>query len=94
MTIGTPYAFSYYFVWLILPLTVCVHRGLGGPRLGDRWLGWGGVLLVTVLFAAGIESAVTDDHTFMALGNLFWSAIVLVLALGAMLVGERRQPPR
>ena len=93
MTIGTPYAFSYYFVWLIPPLTVCVERGLHGRRRGDRWLGWGSVLLVLVLFAIGIPSAVTDDHTFMALGNLFWAASVLILALGAMLLSERRSTP-
>ncbi len=90
MVIGTPYAFSYYFVWLIPPLTVCVARGLHGPRRGDRWLGWGAVAAVTVFFALGIESATTDNHTFMALGNLFWAAFALVLALAAMLVGERR----
>ncbi len=84
MTIGTPYAFSYYFVWLIPPLTVCVHRG--------GWLGWGGVLLVTILFALGIPSATSTDHTGMALGNLFWAAFALVIALGVMLVRERRSP--
>ena len=92
MTVGTPYAFSYYFVWLIPGLTVCVHRGLNCLRAGDRWLGWGAVALVALLFAAGIESAVTDDHTFMAVGNLFWAAVVLALALGAMLIAERRSP--
>ena len=89
MTIGTPYAFSYYFVWLIPALTVCVHRGQTGPGAGNRWLGWGAVALVAALFAAGIESAVTDDHTFMAVGNLFWAAMVLAPALGAMLIAER-----
>jgi len=84
MTIGTPYAFSYYFVWLIAPLTVCVYRG--------GWLGWGAAVLVAILFALGIESAVTDDHTGMALGNLFWAAVVLIAALAAMLIGERRRP--
>ena len=90
MTIGTPYAFSYYFVWLIPALTVCVHRGQTGPGTGDRALGWGAVALVALLFAMGIESAVTDDHTFMAVGNLFWAAMVLVVALGAMLIAERK----
>ena len=90
MTIGTPYAFSYYFVWLIPALTVCVHRGQTGPGAGNRWLGWGAVALVALLFAVGIESAVTDDHTFMAVGNLFWAAMVLVLALAALLLCERK----
>ena len=92
MTIGTPYAFSYYFVWLIPPLTVCVGRGQTAARLGDRRLGWGTVAIVALLFASGIESAVTDDHTFMAVGNLFWAAVVLALALAAMLLAERRNP--
>ncbi len=85
MTIGTPYAFSYYFVWLIPPLTVCVHRG--------GRLGWGTVALVTILFALGIPSATSTDHTGHALGNLFWAAFALVLALGAMMVRERRRHP-
>ncbi len=84
MTVGTPYAFSYYFVWLIPPLTVCIHRG--------GRLGWGCVALVTILFALGIPSATSTDHTGHALGNLFWAALVLVLALGVMLMQERRRP--
>ena len=84
MTIGTPYAFSYYFVWLIPPLTVCVHRG--------GRLGWGTVVLVALLVTLGIPSATSTDHTGMALGNLFWAAFALVIALGVMLVRERRSP--
>ena len=43
-------------------------------------------------FRSEQSPAVTDDHTFMAVGNLFWAAMVLAVALGAMLIAERRCP--
>jgi hypothetical protein len=76
VTVGTPYAFGYYFVWLIYPLTVLVHRGL----CGDRW-SWAAVGGVAVGFAAGGLSAFRVYEP-MAYGALFWAAVAALAACG------------
>jgi hypothetical protein len=75
MTVGTPYAFSYYFVWLIYPLTVVVHHGLGDHgRYAERNVAWDVVIGVLVLFAA--SAPVAGNIYPMAFGSLFWAGIV------------------
>jgi hypothetical protein len=74
MIIGTPYAFSYYFVWLIYPLTVVLHHGLGHTgKLTERNVAWDVVITVLVLFAASIPGG--GNIYPMAFGSLFWAAI-------------------
>jgi hypothetical protein len=75
MVVGTPYAFSYYFVWLIYPLTVVVHHGLNGRgKLTYRNVAWDVVFGVLVLFAA--SAPVAGNIYPMAYGSLFWAAMV------------------
>jgi hypothetical protein len=75
MIVGTPYAFSYYFVWLIYPLTVVVHHGLNGRgKLTYRNVAWDVVFGVLVLFAS--SAPVAGNIYPMAYGSLFWAAMV------------------
>ncbi len=70
MTVGTPYAFGYYFVWLLYPLTVLTHHALKGSR--TAWWLLAGVLVLL---------AITAGQAFkwrlpMAYGSLFWASMV------------------
>lgn len=87
MTIGTPYAFGYYFVWLLFPLTVIVHHGLKGDRIA-----WGAVLGVAALFAASGLVAF-KWYEPMAYGSLFWAAVVALAGCGWVMVRSRRAIP-
>jgi len=83
MTIGTPYAFGYYFVWLLFPLTVIVHHGLAGDRGA-----WAAVLGVAGLFAASGLVAF-KWYEPMAYGSLFWAAAVALCGCGWVMVRSR-----
>jgi hypothetical protein len=83
MTIGTPYAFGYYFVWLLYPLTVLVYHGLRGDRVT-----WAAVAGVVVMFA------LSGSQTFkwyepMAYGSLFWAAVAALAGCGWVTVRGR-----
>jgi hypothetical protein len=90
MTVGTPYAFGYYFVWLLYPLTVLVHHGLKGDRVA-----WGCVAGVLVLFAlSGLQAFKWYEP--MAYGSLFWAAAVALVGCGWVTVrsrGVNDEPP-
>ncbi len=88
MTIGTPYAFGYYFVWLLVPLTVLVHRGMqpGG------WPAWVAAVVVVAGFAAGglsaFRGAVPGAVLPMACGALFWAAAGALAGCGWVMLSE------
>lgn len=84
MTIGTPYAFGYYFVWLLFPLTVIVHHGLKGDRVA-----WVAVWGVAALFAASGLVAF-KWYEPMAYGSLFWAAVVALAGCGWVMVQSRK----
>jgi hypothetical protein len=77
MTIGTPYAFGYYFVWMIYPLAVVIHHGLThGGALTLRNIAWDVVAVVAVLYA--MSAPIGGNIYPMAYGSLFWAAMVLL----------------
>ena len=88
ITVCTPYTFTYYFVWMIFPLTVLVHRGLSGPTAFDRRLAWGTVAAVTALFA--LSAPLAETREMMAYGVQFWAAAFAAAGCGWALVRERR----
>lgn len=92
MTVGTPYAFGYYFVWLLYPLTVVVHHGLShGGKLAERNVAWDVVIGVLVLFAA---SATVEGNIYpMAYGSLFWAAMVTLAGCAWALRRSQRGEP-
>lgn len=88
ITIGTPYAFSYYFVWLIFPFTLCVYYATTAPERTIQRTAWGTGIVSLVLYSIGAPITPVS-HAIMALGNLFWASIVLLLGLGTILMRAR-----
>ena len=90
MTIGTPYAFGYYFVWLLYPLTVVVYHGLKpGGYLAERNIAWDVLLAVAVLFAlSGLQTFKWYEP--MAYGSLFWAAMAALVGCGWATYRSRR----
>ena len=79
MTITSPLARAYYFVWLLFPFTLLVYRAALDPE--PRVRTWTTRLLVASLavFTAGI--AIASPHILPALGNMFWATAILIAAL-------------
>jgi hypothetical protein len=94
MVVGTPYAFSYYFVWLVYPLTVVVHHGLNrGGDLSRRNVAWDVVVGVLVLFALS-GAAAAGNILPMAYGSLFWAGMVAAVGCVWAMYRERSVTPR
>lgn len=87
VTVCTPYAYSYYFVWLILPLTVLTGRALGGPTPADRRAAWAWVAAVAGLFALG--APVFESRLMMACGSQFWAGLTAAAGCAWVLLRER-----
>jgi len=79
MTITSPLARAYYFVWLLFPFTYLVYRGALDPeprvRRITQWL----LIASLGLFTAGV--AIASPHILPALGNMFWATAILIGAL-------------
>jgi alpha-1,2-mannosyltransferase len=90
MTITSPLARAYYFVWLLFPFTVLVYRAALDPeprlRRTTSWL-LGAAL---VLFTVGVS--IRPPHWPQALGNMFWACAVIAGAL-AWLMRRSMAPP-
>lgn len=76
MTIGTPYAYGYYMVWMIYPLHVVVHQALRRTKAVIRNVAWGVIVVVTSLYA--ISAPIADNIYPMAYGSFFWASMVLL----------------
>lgn len=79
MTVASPLARQYYFMWLFLPMTVLMHRAAWDPRPQVQIGTWallalaGGLMLLSLpLF----------PHEFQAWGNNLAATAVLAVGLG------------
>jgi hypothetical protein len=75
MTVASPLARQYYFMWLFFPLTVLMHRAAFDPRAAVRRGTW------TVLAIAGALvclSLPVFPHDLQAFGNNFLATAVIV----------------
>jgi len=79
MTIASPLARAYYFVWLLFPFTLLVYRAALDPeRRVRRWSA--GLLAASLaLFSAGLSLG--PPHWLPALGNMFWATVIIIGAL-------------
>lgn len=66
MTVASPLARQYYFMWLFLPLTVLMHRAADDPRPGVRSGTW---WLLGIVFALLALSLPVFPHMLQAWGN-------------------------
>ncbi len=86
MTVASPLARQYYFIWLFFPVTVLMHRAAFDPRKMVRQATW------AVLLAAGafmVLSLPAFPKIFQALGNNLAATAILIAALAWHL----RHPP-
>jgi Glycosyltransferase family 87 len=86
MTIASPLARQYYFMWLFFPITVLMHRAAFDPRLGARRATWALLAAVGVLMLLSLPVFPT---LFQALGNNFAATVLIV----AGLIWHMRHPP-
>jgi glycosyl transferase family 87 len=78
MTVASPLARQYYFMWLIFPMTVLMHRGAYDPRPFVRlwtWLALGAAGLLMLL------SFPVFPRNLQAWGNNFAATIIIAGAL-------------
>jgi hypothetical protein len=74
MTVASPLARQYYFMWLIFPMTVLMHRGAYDPRPFVRlwtWLALGAAGLLMLL------SFPVFPRDLQAWGNNFAATIII-----------------
>jgi len=79
MTIASPLARAYYFVWLLFPFTLLVYRAATDPDRQVRKLAGWSLAAAIALFTAGVSIA--SPHILPALGNMFWATAILIGAL-------------
>jgi len=87
MTVASPLARQYYFMWLIFPITVLMHRGAYDPRPEVRlwtWLLLGAAGLLTLL------SFPVFPRDLQAWGNNFAATAIIV----GVLVWHIQHPPK
>jgi hypothetical protein len=78
MTVASPLARQYYFMWLIFPMTVLMHRGAYDPRAMVRLWTW------LALSAAGLLMALSFPvfpRDLQAWGNNFAATAIIAGAL-------------
>jgi hypothetical protein len=86
MTVASPLARQYYFIWLFFPMTVLMHRAAYDPRPAVKAGTW------TLLAIAGgllCLSLPVFPNDLQAYGNNLAATILLV----AGLVWHMRHPP-
>lgn len=79
MTIASPLARAYYFVWLLFPFTVLIYRAALDPE--GRVRRWSAGLLVASLAIFTIGVSLGPPHILQALGNMFWACAIIIGAL-------------
>lgn len=78
MTVASPLARQYYFMWLFFPLTVLIHRAAHDPRAAVRKRTW--VVLAISGFLVCLSLPIFP-HDWQAFGNNFLATAVMVVAL-------------
>jgi hypothetical protein len=86
MTIASPLARQYYFMWLFFPITVLIHRAAFDPRPKARAATWG---VLAVAGALMMLSFPVFPHLLQAIGNNLAATAMLV----AGLAWHIRNPP-
>lgn len=87
MTVASPLAREYYFMWLMFPLTVLVQRAAYDPRRNARIGTWAVIAVTMTLLALSFPIFST---WFQAAGNNFFATALLAVALGWHIVHEPR----
>ncbi|MBI3698891.1 MAG: DUF2029 domain-containing protein [Afipia sp.] len=86
MTVASPLARQYYFVWLLFPYTVLIQRAAFDPRPNVRKWTWASLWMAGGLLALSLP---VFPKLFQALGNNLAATMLLVIVL----VWHMRHPP-
>jgi Glycosyltransferase family 87 len=78
MTVASPLARQYYFMWLFFPMTVLIHRAAYDPRAGVRAGTWALLALAGILLLLALPLFPID---LQAWGNNLAATAVLSLGL-------------
>jgi len=78
MTVASPLARQYYFLWLFLPITVLMHRAAFDPRPRVRSATWGLLATAAILQLLSLPIFPID---LQAYGNNFAATVLLVIGL-------------
>jgi hypothetical protein len=78
MTVASPLARQYYFMWLFFPMTVLMHRGAYDPRTGARAATWAALAVAGLLMCLSLPIFPND---LQAYGNNLAAAAVIAGAL-------------
>ncbi|HYW64160.1 MAG TPA: hypothetical protein VE865_13275, partial [Bradyrhizobium sp.] len=87
MTVASPLARQYYFMWLFFPLTVLIHRAAYDPRPKVRAATWAVLAIAGALMCLSLP---LFPIYLQAIGNNLAATALLVAALGWHI----RHPPR
>ncbi|OWK45154.1 glycosyltransferase family 87 protein [Fimbriiglobus ruber] len=77
MVLASPIAYYYYFVWLLYPVTVLVHRAVVDPARAVRRGTWAILAVSVVLFAIMIFT-MEVPHYIQAYGNYLWASFLMI----------------
>jgi hypothetical protein len=79
MTVASPLARQYYFIWLFFPLTVLLHRAACDPRAAARKATW--IVLAISGFLVCLSLPIFP-HDLQAFGNNFFATVLMAGTLG------------
>jgi hypothetical protein len=78
MTVASPLARQYYFIWLFFPLTVLIHRAAYDPRATVRTGTWIALAISGFLVCLSLPPF---PHDWQAYGNNFLATVVMAAGL-------------
>ncbi len=89
--IFTPLSFTYFYVWLLCPLTVALNIRLTSPN-PSRTRTITSLWLIACLLLLGLTLPAPGFDIFKAMGNTFWACVLLLAGLGWKLRQLRAAP--
>ena len=78
MTVASPLARQYYFMWLFFPMTVLIHRAAYDPRPGVRGWTWASLAVAALLMCLSLPVFPND---LQAYGNNLAATAIMAAAL-------------
>ncbi len=88
MTVASPLARQYYFIWLFFPLTVLVHRAAFDPREAARKATW---IVLALSAALACLSLPLFPRALQAFGNNFLATVLMAGTLAWYLMHPREE---
>ncbi len=90
MTVASPLARQYYFLWLFFPITILMHRGAYDPRPKARQWSWGSLAVAGLLMCLSFGVFPKD---LQAYGNNLAATFVIAIGLAWHLLHPLKEDP-